>query len=33
MEEVSVLIEKSQSGDKEAREVLIEKIWDWCITL
>ena len=25
MEEVSVLIEKSQSGDKEAREVLIEK--------
>ena len=25
MEEVSVLIEKSQAGDKEAREVLIEK--------
>jgi RNA polymerase sporulation-specific sigma factor len=25
MEEVSVLIEKSQTGDKEAREVLIEK--------
>ena len=25
MEEVSVLIGKSQSGDKEAREVLIEK--------
>ncbi|MBQ2803506.1 MAG: SigB/SigF/SigG family RNA polymerase sigma factor [Lachnospiraceae bacterium] len=25
MEEVSVLIERSQSGDKEAREVLIEK--------
>ncbi len=25
MEEMSVLIEKSQSGDKEAREVLIEK--------
>ena len=25
MEDVSVLIAKSQSGDKEAREVLIEK--------
>ena len=25
MEEVSVLIGRSQSGDKEAREVLIEK--------
>ena len=25
MEEMSVLIERSQSGDKEAREVLIEK--------
>lgn len=29
MEEVSVLIVRSQSGDKEAREVLIEKISDW----
>ena len=25
MEDVSVLIERSQAGDKEAREVLIEK--------
>ena len=27
MEEVAVLIARSQAGDKEAREVLIEKPW------
>lgn len=33
MEETSVLIARSQAGEKDAREVLIEKIWDWYIIL
>lgn len=32
MEETSVLIARSQAGEKDAREVLIEKIWGWFTT-
>ena len=33
MEDVSVLIAKSQAGERDAREVLIETNLDWYTTL